>query len=100
MLAGAHCTIYLVGPAVCTVLSQPNGNRVLGLLRWRVGTLLLGGYAAVTPFPPFCQPFTQLSLAAREQLLQGWANSALPPFLKVSATPPNASLATILREHH
>ena len=59
------------------------GCRVLELLRWRLGTFVLGGTAAFSHSMPFVQPFTDLSLASRERILQGWANSTIPKFLEV-----------------
>ena len=57
--------------------------RILELLRWRLGTFLLGGTAALSSTPPFVQPFTQLSPAARDSFMQGWAKSSIPKILEV-----------------
>ena len=57
--------------------------RILELLQWRMGTLLLGGTAALSSSPPFLQPFTQLSLSARTSILQAWATSSIPKLLEV-----------------
>ena len=48
-----------------------------------MGTLLLGGTAALSSSPPFLQPFTQLSLSARTSILQAWATSSIPKLLEV-----------------
>ncbi len=74
MLLSLKCLIRL--PAFC--------DRFLELLRWRAGTLALGGFAALTLRFPFVQPFAQLSLPARERILQGWANSPIPKLLEVT----------------
>ena len=58
-------------------------RRLLELLRWRAGTMLLGGSAALTYSPPFCEPFARLSIHARERILQSWAHSYIPQLVKV-----------------
>ena len=60
-----------------------HGCSVLELLKWRLGTFVLGGTAAISRSLPFVQPFTELSLASRERILQGWAQSSIPKFLEV-----------------
>jgi hypothetical protein len=71
-----HATIHIsISPHIAC--------RLLELLRWRLGTLALGGYLAVTQRFPYVMPFAQLSLAARERILQGWANSPVPLLLRV-----------------
>ena len=60
--------------------------RVLELLRWSLGTLILGGTAAVSLHAPFLQPFAKQSLASRERILQSWAHSSIPKILEVRNT--------------
>ncbi|GJP64518.1 hypothetical protein CLOP_g21494 [Closterium sp. NIES-67] len=48
---------------------------ILWLLTTRLGTLLLAGRRALTPRPPFLQPFPKLSPQAREAVLLRWSVS-------------------------
>ena len=64
-------------------VSLARSCRIFELLRWRVGTLLLGGASAISGAYPFLQPFAQLSPSAREAVLQGWARSRIPKILEV-----------------
>lgn len=57
--------------------------RVFELLSWRLGTLLLCGFAAFLPVFPFIGTFAELPLQQRESVLQGWGTSSAPKFRKV-----------------
>ena len=71
--------------------SQRDLFLLLELLRWRAGTLLLGGSPALTSSLPFCQPFARLSVPARERILQSWAASYIPQFVRVLLCPSHQS---------
>lgn len=58
-------------------------HRLLHVLRWRAGTLLLAGPQAITPTFPYVQPFSALPAAQQELMLQRWARSRIPLLRKV-----------------
>lgn len=57
--------------------------RLLNLLTWRIGCLLLCGFSALTSTFPFVSTFAQLPVARRELVMQSWATSSIPQFRKV-----------------
>ena len=61
--------------------------RVLTLLTWRIGCLLLCGASALVGSFPFVAPFAELSLTQREIVLQSWATSSIASFRKVCSQP-------------
>ena len=60
-------------------------HRVLTLLTWRIGSLLLCGFSALTGRFPFIAPFAELPVAQREMVLQSWATSSMAQFRKASS---------------
>ena len=60
--------------------------RLLRLLSWRLGTLLIGGPPALTRQFPFTQRFAKLPLHQRDAVLQGLYRSRLGLFRKVGLT--------------
>ena len=61
--------------------------RVLTLLTWRIGCLLLCGASALVGSFPFVAPFAELPLMQREIVLQSWATSSIASFRKVHSQP-------------
>ncbi|CAL8466534.1 g6070 [Coccomyxa elongata] len=72
---------------------------VLELLRWSIGTLVLGGTAAVSLQAPFLQPFARLSLASRECILQSWAHSSIPKILEAFKGVKGVLMSTVFSYH-
>ena len=70
--------------------------RLLNLLTWRIGCLLLCGFSALTSTFPFVSTFEQLPVGRRELVLQSWATSSIPQFRKVCLSP---FLTACLQEH-
>ncbi len=65
--------------------------RVLTLLTWRIGCLLLCGASALVGSFPFVAPFAELPLTQREIVLQSWATSSIASFRKVHSQPKTAA---------
>ncbi len=75
----ASCTANWTGMSACC--------RVLTLLTWRIGCLLLCGASALVGSFPFVAPFAELPLTQREIVLQSWATSSIASFRKVHSQP-------------
>ncbi len=84
-----HPLSVLSGPYSCAASSTANRTgmsaccRVLTLLTWRIGCLLLCGASALVGSFPFVAPFAELPLTQREIVLQSWATSSIASFRKV-----------------
>ncbi|KAK9841741.1 hypothetical protein WJX81_000141 [Elliptochloris bilobata] len=66
------------------------------LLAWRVGTVAVGGMAALTRQFPYCAAFSDLQREQREAMLLSWANSRLLMFQKAFKGLKSLLLNTVL----
>lgn len=64
--------------------------RLLNLLTWRIGCLLLCGFNALTNTFPFVATFEEMPVGRRELVLQSWATSSIPQFRKARLCPSTA----------
>ena len=93
-LCNSPCPLsVLSGPCSYTASSTADWTgmsaccRVLTLLTWRIGCLLLCGASALVGSFPFVAPFAELPLTQREIVLQSWATSSIASFRKVHSQP-------------